>query len=63
VTDTSPHRLTDSSEALASRVDYAVAHIEQYERDILGRVPVDLPSLKRLLRDVATALRERQAQG
>ena len=64
MTGLSPHHhLTDRNATLASRVEYAVSHIEQYERDILGRVPVDLPSLKRLLRDVATALRERQAQG
>jgi len=63
VTDINSHRLTDSSEALASRVDYAVQHIEQYERDILGRVPVDLPSLKRLLREVATVLRAPASMG
>lgn len=59
MTETSPHhQLTDRSSELASRVEYAVLHIEQYERDILGRVPVDLPALKALLRDVVRELRE-----
>lgn len=61
MTDTSS-RPTDRGE-LAARVDYAVAHIEQYERDILGRVPVDLPALKRILRDVARVLREDVGRG
>lgn len=50
-------RPTDRAD-LAVRADAAVAHIEQYERDMLGRVPVDLPVLKRILREVARVLRE-----
>ena len=55
-------RQTDGA-TLAARVDYAITHIEQYERDILGRVPVDLPALKALLRDVARVLRAGEAHG
>lgn len=43
---------------LVERVDYALTHIADYERDIIGRVPLDVFSLKRLLEDVARALRK-----
>lgn len=42
---------------LVERVDYALDHIAQYERDIVGRVPLDVFGLKRLLEDVRRELR------
>lgn len=42
---------------LTERVDYALTHIAEYERDIIGRVPLDVFGLKRLLEDVARELR------
>lgn len=41
---------------LVERVDYALDHIGQYERDIIGRVPLDVFGLKRLLEDVRREL-------
>ncbi len=41
---------------LAARVDYALEHIAQYERDIVGRVPLDVFGLKKLLEDVKREL-------
>lgn len=52
--DSSPER-----RPLDERVERALEHIRAYECDMLGRVPLDVFALKRLLEDVRKALRGR----